>query len=55
MIEETLEPASLRLPTHLLATIRKRAKVNRRSVNAEATVLLEERIAEIEAKAGEAA
>lgn len=41
MNDEPVEPASLRLPARLSATLRKRAKENRRSLNSEVIVILE--------------
>ena len=41
MNDDPLEPASVRLPARLFATIRRQAKQNRRSLNSEIIVLLE--------------
>lgn len=54
MNDETLEQVSLRLPSGLSEAIRKRAKRNRRSLNQEATFLLERAVSG-EVKEGEAA
>lgn len=51
---DEMAPVSVRLPVALREQIRKRAQGNRRSLNSELVVMLEQRIAQVQ-KEGEAA